>query len=195
MLRISITALAATGLFLTGCGDDSQSEPDATPTATATSSGSAKPTDSTTTESTEPEPTVEPATGLTWDLERIFMRAPEGWTKVRSPASWAVGAADPDSQSMVSLTDLENFTPQSYADQVRLELKNNPEAKLQDPVEIAGARWWHTTAPDSDDATIERFGTIHNKSEALIDFLFDNAIPEDERQQIIDSVLATVEWK
>ncbi|GAB2445948.1 hypothetical protein GCM10027062_28730 [Nocardioides hungaricus] len=189
MRRTAITALAAASLLLAGCGGDPQAEPGGTPT----SSTPTEPTEPTRSEPTAP--VVEPATGFTFDLERITMRAPEGWRKTKAPASFLLGADDPKTVSTIILSDLMAVRDQPLAGQVRIALKSTPQLKVQEPVEIAGVKWYHLAGRDDQYATLDSFGTIYNDSEAVIDFSLDNDLSADKKQQIIDSVLATVEWK
>jgi hypothetical protein len=189
--RTTLSALAAAGLLLAGCsdgGEDRGAGPSGTPSASTSQS----------TESTEPtatEPAVEPATGFAYDLERVTMRAPEGWTRTKAPASFLLGAGDPDSVSTIILSDLLAFREQPLPGQVRIALRSRPGADVLDPVQIAGVEWYHIAGRDGEFATFDQFGTIHNDSEAVVEFSLDDDIPEDEQREIIDSVLATVDWK
>ena len=191
MRRTTLTVVVVASLLLAGCGggDDPQADPGGTPTDSP-STGSSEPSEPPTT-----GPAVEPATGFTFDMERITMRAPEGWTKDKAPASFLLGAGDPESVSTILLSDLSAVGDDSLREQARIALRSTPQLELQDPVEIAGVGWYHLAGRDGQFATLDSFGTIHNGSQAVIDFSLDDEIPEDEQQQIIDSVLATVEWK
>jgi hypothetical protein len=189
--RTTLAALAAATLLLAGCGDDGepQADPSGTPTGSATSEA-ADPTP------TEPgEPAVEPASGFLIDLDRITMRVPDGWKKVRQFADFLVGAQDPGGFSNVSLGDLSAVGEPSLEEQAEFAAKSESQTRILEPVEIAGAQWYHIVGREDRYVGFEQFGTVHNGSQATISFSLDDKTPADEQQAIIASVLATVEWK
>ena len=184
-----LAGLLAATLLLAGCSDDGE-DPEGSPTST--------PTDATSSTSTDPspsEPGVEPASGFVIDLERVTMRVPEGWKKVRQMAAFLVGAQDPGSFSSVSLGDLSAAGEPSLAEQAEFAAQSESRTRILDPVEIAGVEWYHVVGREDDLVGFEEFGTVHNGSQATISFSLDDKVPADEQQALIASVLATVAWK
>jgi hypothetical protein len=188
--RTTLTALALTAFLLAGCGGDD--DPQGTPTGTPDSSSS-DPTAPTETEPTQPA--VEPAGGFLIDLDRIRMHAPDGWKRNDPMSTFLLQADDRKTGSSVSLSDLSAVSSTPIMGQAKIAVKHYPRAEIAEPVEIAGVEWYHITGREDRFSTVHLFGTIHNGSEAVIDFSLSDDIPEDEQQQIIDSVLASVEWK
>lgn len=188
MRRTSIAALVVAGLLSTGCGGgDDQPAPSVTPTSSASSG---------TTDPTPTEPAVEPAAGFLIDLDRVRMRAPDGWKKNDPLSTFLRQAYDPETPSTVALSDLSAVSDTPLQRQAEIAAdRGRSRTEIVDPVEIAGVEWYHVTGRDDRFTTFDKFGTIHNGSEAVIEFGFDDEIPEAEQQEIIDSVLATVEWK
>ncbi|GAB6986767.1 hypothetical protein [Nocardioides pyridinolyticus] len=188
MRRTILASLVAATLLLAGCGDGD--DPEAVPTGT--------PTDATTSAAADPsasEPAVEPASGFLIDLDRIRMNAPEGWKKNDPLSTFLLQAYDPDSYSHVSLSDLPGQDEPSLEGLAQYTLDIRKRSKQLDPVEIAGVEWYHVAGPNDPYTRFEQFGTSHNDSLAVIEFLLDRDTPAQEQQQIIDSVLASVEWK
>lgn len=185
MRRTILAPLVAASLLLAGllagCGDGGD-DPEATPSSTPGDVASSA-------------PSVEAATGVLVDLDRVRMRAPDGWRKNDPLSTFLLKVDDPSGFSSVSLSDLSAVGEVSLQQQARTALQSFPRAEAVEPVEIAGVPWYHITGPQDRYTTVDQFGTIHNGSEAVIEFGFDNEVPEAEQQEIIDSVLATVEWK
>lgn len=190
MRRTVLAALVAAGLLLTGCSDE-DADPQADPSDTATSSDTATPDEPT----ASPEPTVEPASGVRVELDRIAMHAPAGWRKAKQLSPFLVQVDEPGSVNSVSLGDLSAVSDTPLQEQAEIAADNERQSEIVDPVEIGGVDWYHIVGREDRFADFEQFGTIHNGSEAVISFSLDTELAEDERQQIIDSVLATVEWK
>jgi hypothetical protein len=185
-----LAALAAATLLLAGCGGDD--EPEAGPTSSPTDTASTA-TDPTPTEPAEP--TVEPATGPLIDRDRIRMNVPEGWRKSRQIATFLESAGDPDSDSTVSLGDLSAVGDPTLRELAEASTGSRPDVRFEKPVEIAGVEWYRATGREGRYARFEQYGTIHNGSQATINFSLDDDVPRAEQQEIIDSVLASVEWK
>lgn len=185
-----LAALAAATLLLAGCGGD---DPEADPTSAPTSS----PTDpsSTASDPTPTEPVVEAATGVLLDRDRVRMNAPEGWKKQRQIATFLESVSDPDSDSTASLGDLSAVGDPTLEELAESGTRSRPDVRILEPVEIAGVDWYHATGREGAYARFEQFGTIHNGSQATITFSLDDDVPRAEQQEIVDSVLASVEWK
>ena len=188
MRRTVLVSIAAATLLLSGCSDSGGEEagPSGTPTASASSEA---------TEPTPSEPAVEPASGFLIDLDRVRMNAPEGWKKNDPLSTFLLQVDDPKSFSHVSLSDLSAVGEPSLDELAQFTVDERKRSQKHDPVEIAGVEWYHVSGPNDRYTRFEQFGTSHHGSLAVIEFLLDLDLPEAEQQQIIDSVLASVEWK
>jgi hypothetical protein len=185
--RTALAALAAAALLVAGCGDDEGSEADPGPTPSGAGSTASDPTPT--------EPTAEPATGLLLDRDRIRMNAPEGWKRQRQIATFLDAVSDPDTDSTVSLGDLSAVGDPTLDQLAEFATKSRPNVRFLGPVEIAGVDWYHVTGREGRYARFEQFGTIHEGSQATITFSLDDDLPRAEQQEVVDSVLASVEWK
>lgn len=188
MRRTLLASLVAAVLLLAGCGngdDDPEADPTGTPDATTSAAADPSPSD----------PAVEAASGFLIDLDRVTMRVPEGWRKVRKMADFLTGAEDPESFSSVSLGDLSAVGEPSLEEMAEFAATTESRTKILDPVEIAGVEWYHVVGREDELVGFEEFGTVHNGSQATISFSLDDKVPAEEQQALIASVLATVEWK
>ena len=181
-----VATLAAATLLLAGCGGD---DPEADPTSPPSDASS------TASDPTPTEPAVEPATGVLIDRDRVRMNVPAGWRKSRQIATFLESASDPDSDSTVSLGDLSAVGEPTLDEQAAAGTASRPHVRILDPVEIAGVDWYHATGREGAYARFEQFGTVHNGSQATITFSLDDDVPRAEQQEIVDSVLASVEWE
>lgn len=188
MRRTILASLAAVTLLLTGCGDGDE-DPQADPTSSPTD------TSSTASDPTPSEPGVEPATGPLIDRDRIRMNVPEGWKKNRQIATFLESASAPGSNTGVSLGDLSAVGEPTLQEQAEAGTASRRDVSIEEPVEIAGVDWYHAKGREGRHGRYEQFGTVHNGSQATITFTLDDDVPQAEQQEIIDSVLASVEWK
>ena len=191
LLARLVAGLAAATLLLAGCGDGDDDGGDQEPQAGPTST----PADPTPSDDPAVASAVEPASGFLIDQDRISMRVPEGWRKVRKMATFLTGAEDPDGFSGVSLGDLSAVGEPSLQELAEFAATTESQTEILEPVEIAGVEWYHVVGREDRYVRFEQFGTVHNGSQATINFSLDDELPAEEQQAIIDSVLATVEWK
>ncbi|MGB0100752.1 MAG: hypothetical protein WBP61_10780 [Nocardioides sp.] len=199
MRRTALPILLTLLVSLVGCGegsDDPQTAPssDTSPTATASteSTGSTEPTPA--------APAVEPATGPLIDQKRIRLHAPEGWKRKPPSTPLLTLSYDRETYSDLTLGDLPAVREDLTLDQIAQVARRNRRGsttnlRILDPVQIAEVDWYHLRGKDGPDATLDVYGTTFNGSQSTLTFSLKNEIPAAERQEIIDSVLASVEWK
>lgn len=198
MPRIAVSALLAVLLSAgTACGGSD--DPGATPSASVTS-----PTESTS-ESTSPDPTesattsVEPATGPALDMKLSSVRIPDGWRVMDSLVSTQQDGADNDTASTVSLGEIDAFGGTPSADELaRNVLETNPfpmDPEVQPTVEIDGVEFYHLAGKVQKLDYLEDFGAVVDDRIVNLTFHFSPEISPAERQEIVDSVLATFAWK
>ena len=94
--------------------------------------------------------------------------------------------------SLVSVTDV----PLAQLARTTIKVRGGAggDLKLAEPVEIAGVPWFHITGTDKLSMHQEIFGTIHDGRIITLTFELDDELPAAERDEIIGSVQATVEW-
>ena len=177
-------------LLVSGCSDD---DPEAkVPPASESPSA----TDSSTepTEPTDDPATVEPATGPPLTLKGVSLRMPEGWHLDNDDASFlVVGAAD-DRTAIVNLGSFPSLDPNvSLMRLARSTLRTGSysNGKILPEATMGGRPAFHVTGDVVGDWT-EEFGLLHEGEIVSVEFVFLRG-PKTGRQELIESVLATVE--
>lgn len=186
--RWTVCGTLCLALLVSGCGGDDDSEgddPPASPSASAT--GSSEPTAPT-------SPTVEPATGPVLTLKGVSLNLPEGWHVDNDDSNILVVGADKDSDVLINLSSFPSLDPNaSIAALARSTQKTGgyPANSVQPPATMAGRPAFHVAGEVAGDYT-EEFGLLNGGDIVSVEFVFWNA-PKAGRQELIDSVLATVQ--
>jgi hypothetical protein len=187
------TGAAGLVLVLAGCGSgpaggDGQADTEASQSPT-TAPGSSSPTG-------EPEstPTVAPATGRVLKVKGMRVNAPEGWeTTLRV----AVGHGSfPPGQlgTTAGVTRFPNsglFTIEEIADEEVADMGRG--GKRLDDLEIDGTQVYHLVWTDEKGVEVERFATIAADQRVALEFTFANGESRAEKDEIIQSMLATMQ--
>lgn len=191
-----VTLVTLVMLVLAGCGEGTESRRDGGENTTPPESTSAEPTATTSESPTEAEssPTIEPATGKVIKVEEIRARVPEGWiTSIRLPIQQG---AFPSGvlYTFIRVFHFPNsglFTIDELGDVERKTFGS--KGKRLDDLVIDGQQVYHLTGnPDRGHA--ERFGSIVNDAQVFIEFQFGAGQGRAARDEIIQSVLATVQF-
>jgi hypothetical protein len=187
-------ALAAV-LVLGGCGSD---EPDTGPDPTPSTSGASDPTESP--GSTSASPSVSAATGLPVKIRTVSLTGPEGWVRLADEfANLGRGVRSAEGGSLVGLYSVPSLNPDATLDEMVATVKElesfQGKPQVHEPVTVNGVECFHVSGDYKDGQHEEEFGTIHDRDEISITFSFAADFPEAERQDIIDSVLASVVWR
>ncbi|WP_243056844.1 hypothetical protein [Nocardioides sp. SR21] len=197
----SAAALAAVLLLGTACGnDDASADPSPEPTSSSATS-SPTPTDEPTSEPTEdPTSTVAPATGPALNLPQATVRVPKGWYLTPRVVPEQADAGNDDySFSSISLAQIDSFNTSTSADELAdqwLEANIYPRDPKKLPLtELDGKEVYHLAGKVQPLLYLEEFGTQQNGKLVSIAFLFSPVATPEERQEIIDSTLATFRWK
>lgn len=189
--------LAGLVLVLSGCTDDD-------PKASADESPSPSVTSSTpSTESSEATPTedasasVTPASGILLDMPHATINAPKGWKQLADFLKFGTEANPPTGTGAVRLTQLEYPGAQISVD---LQAQSALEARLGDmkrepDVDVAGVTFYHISGTPDKYRHLDSFGVITDGFQTAIDFEFETAVPEAERQKIIEEGLASFAWR
>ena len=192
--RSGVAAAAAVlTLLLASCSDsDEPSGPDAgTSESASPDSPEEQPTEA---EPTETTPAVEPATGPAIGVKGLEVRAPEGWITTE-PLAIQQSAGPPDViGSMISVFRFPNsglFTVDELGDEEVSDM--GARSRRHDDVELDGEQFYHLTGTLEPGLYAERFGTIAGDDRLSVQFEFGNGQGRAERDEIISSVLATVQ--
>lgn len=183
----------ALSIALTGCGSDGN-EPAADPSAapSVTESTTQTPTETAST------PTVAPATGPQIAVRGLRANAPEGWEAKRPyavmSAAVPVGAIGttvyvfrfPNS-GLLTLDGLAKASWGQTAWKSRMK-------RLAD-VELDGQPAFHLAGNVNPGEYLERFGAILNDDRLTLTFEFENGEDKATRDELIASVLATVDFR
>ncbi|WP_193609493.1 hypothetical protein [Nocardioides lijunqiniae] len=191
-----VTALALVLVLVSGCSDDDPSgEPGGSESPTASAS-SPEATEGSPSASEDPSP--EPAEGEEVRVERLAIRAPEGWTvtKEGDPYSAQIGK----DINAIYIQELPDFGggKLSLQEVAQTRLRNGPylrEPKIMEPVTVAGQEWYHIAGRATETTYAEDFGTVADGLALLVAMSFDRKLPEAERQEIVDTVLASVTFE
>jgi hypothetical protein len=183
-------------LVVSCCGDEDPETKDP-PASSESPSATDSPTESTEpTEPTEPPATVEPATGPPLTVKDVSLRMPEGWHLDNDDASFlVVGAAD-DRTAIVNLGSFPSLDPNASLGRLArstLRTGGYSNGKVLPEATMAGRPAFHVTGDVVGDWT-EEFGLIHDGEIVSVEFVFRRG-PKAGRQELIDSVLATVELR
>lgn len=193
--RFSAPAWVAlcTALLLTGCGDD-EPEGDGPPASPSSSVTPTSPTEESS--PTEDVPAVEPATGPRLALEDVALRMPEGWTVDENQASFQVNGTSPNGAGRIYLSSFPSLDPDvSIARLARITVKNvgYPKNSIQRETTLAGRPAFHVAGRVAGD-DVEQFGTLLDGNVVAVEFVFYRG-KDTGRQELIDSVLASVKWR
>ena len=194
-IRTVLPALAL-ALTLSGCGSGGEATTDPTQAPSASTSESAATTESPS-ESTE-TPTVAPATGPRIAVRGLRARVPAGWEQKRPYA--VMSAAVPLGQIgttayVFRFPNSGLLTLDTFAETTRSQPSWKFKLKRLDDVVLDDQPAFHLAGKVNPGEYIEKFGSLLNDDRLHVSFEFRNDEDQATRDEIIDSVLATVEFK
>lgn len=176
-------------LLLAGCEGGEGSEVSSSAPGAPTTSDTPVPTETS-------SATVEPAAGSPFRTNVVSMRLPEGWKVFQEDSTfWAVIDADRRRMSggftmfdgpSLGTTDLDKLARNAIR-------SGAAELEREDDLVVAGVEGYVLTGEDSGGDYVWQYGTVRGGNRVDIDF--ELALPEDEATALIESVLATWEWK
>jgi hypothetical protein len=198
--RAAAATAAATLLALAGCGDD-EPGPEAGPTPSSPSSPAspAPSVPSSPAGSETADPSVTPASGLPIRIRDVSLNAPDGWTRLSDLFSkLAKGAGDPRGASMVGLYSVPAFNADATVDQLAAAVEQTShyvgKATVHEPVDVNGVECFHVSGRYPAGQVQHQFGVNRGDYQITVKFDFDPQLAEDEQQEVMDSVLASVTW-
>jgi hypothetical protein len=182
-------ALVFGTVLLAACGSNAASEPSGSASPPATDA----PTEPTV-ETQSPTPTVAPATGKAIKVEGLMVRTPQGWNTniplALQQAAFPKGVIG----TIMRVYHFPNsglFTIDELADAEVAEYGANGR-RLED-LELDGEQVYHLVGNPDRGVYAERFGTIIDDARVFLEFQFANDEDRSTRDEIIQSVLATVQ--
>ncbi|WP_181312133.1 hypothetical protein [Nocardioides campestrisoli] len=195
----TILALSLATAVLVGCAQDEGAGPGDDAAATPDAKTGAE--EAAETPSPEPTSTVVPVTGKYLELETGRMRAPEGWQHDEL-ISTMISASDVDSLSWVSMGEIL-FVREAPLDEIAENSLTNhttssPDVRRLPDVTLDGREVYHFAGIEDPEGVIwyEEFGAMHNGMKLTVFVRLDTTkyTTEAERQEFVDSLLATFEW-
>lgn len=191
------TTVLALALALTACSgsDEPNGDGESDPGKSESSSPSASPAESQSPPSESPEtPEVAPATGPVLKVKGMRVNAPEGWETTMRVA--AGQSAFPLGQvgTTAGVNRFPNsglYTTEELAGEELAALGRS--GKRLDDLEIDGMQVYHLVGAPEKGAVIERFGTIAADQRVSLLFTFGNGEGGAEKDEIIQSMLATMQ--
>lgn len=186
--RTALAGAALLTVLLSGCGGEASSGDDPSPT----------PGD--TTPSTSPSPTVAPATGGTVDTSFFSARAPKGWRVDEQVPDFSTVADQPDGGSVIAFgiakTYGEPFTLARLA-HITMSSYRGPESRLDVDVHsrLAGDPAYRLSGPLEGGGEMVVYGVDHQDRHITVQFELYPPLTRQQRSQLVDSVLATWQWK
>jgi hypothetical protein len=191
-----VAVLTLVLVLVSGCSDDDASGDPGPLESPSASESSPESTEGS--PSSSEEPTPEPVVGEEVRVERLAIRAPEGWTvtKEADPYSAQIGK----DINAIYIQELPDFGggKLSLQEVAETRLRNGPylrEPKIMEPVTVAGQEWYHIAGRATDTTYAEDFGTVADGLALLVAMSFDRKLPAGERQQVVDAVLGSVTFE
>lgn len=189
-------ALAALALVTSGCGGGDAPDPGAEETGTSTSDPSAPSSDESPTETTsEPEPTVEPASGPTLEVGAIRVTAPAKWRQTNDTifvdtAQGRVGGGQSGGLLLNAVAD----DPMSLREALKdsFDQGQKPEGfEEQESTTLGGHSAYYYTAKDNSFLTSHVMGLWDSGYAVHVDVSLPNDMPMEQQQEIVESIRLT----
>ena len=196
MIARSGAALVAAALtvVLAGCGSgaaDTSGDGSTAPATSESSAPAASDSPETPTE-TESTPEVAPATGPVIKVKGYKVHVPEGWRAlIRLPigqSAYRTGVLE----TMIRVYRFPNsglYTVDELGDEQAKDYGSR--GRRVDDTELDGQPSYHLIGNPEPGVYAERFGTIVNDDRVFLEFLFADGEGKAERDEVIQSVLAT----
>lgn len=211
--RRASLATALLALVLTACAAEDDGSPSASgsgqapdPAETATTSTSSVPTSTDSPTSTPSSPAssasvpsseARPATGPVLRGASFSLRAPEGWTVAAPISDFVRLASGPDGGSDILVGFLEagdDATVDSLEQVATVVWRGNGRPKTLPRIEVDGVELYHLRGLSTTDTPLDEYGTRAGDLAFSVSFDLPLASPA-ERQEVIDSVLASLRWR
>lgn len=203
-LGLFVPLVVAVMLTLVGCADDPDDDrpigQTSEPTEESAPTESVDPTDPI--EPSEPSApaseTVAAATGDPLELSNVSVRAPEGFDADPPDGSNLRFAFERGGVQSIALANTSSLDEsQSLTEQARVSMRSNVYPRpptLMEPVEFDGVAMYHYAGRVSEHEYVEEYGTIYDGSQISINFRLAATSSDAERQQLVASVMASLQF-
>jgi len=108
------------------------------------------------------------------------------------------GARDPGGSGQVGLFAIPSLNPDGDLDDLAKTAVRfshfQGKGTIHETVDVNGVECYHISGKYAGGRVQDQFGALHARDQVSITFDFDNDVAKAERQQLIDSVLASVVW-
>lgn len=193
--RRTHAALAALALTLvpalTACGDTSDGAAADPPASSGTPAGSSA------SRSASPSASAAPATGKAVETSWFRARAPQGWQVVETVPDLATYARKPGTDSFISFGAIETYGNAFTLDQLaHHSLRSNSWARnpsILGETTLAGEPAYHLRGPVGGGLFADVYGALHQGRQVELDI--ETGGSAAEHQEVVDSVLASWQWK
>ena len=194
----SAASLLLAVALVAGCGGSSD-EPGDGPSAGGTPSSSASAA-STSSASASPTSEAAPATGPLLEVEAASMHAPDGWQRMKAVVSFQRSARDPQGGGTAQIGYLPAAPGPSLDELARNAIEHGSYGKRRPrpagTVTVNGVECYKVAGRTDPGTYYELYGAITGGNEVSISFtFFTRFISPAERQQVVESTLASVEWR
>lgn len=198
--RVAALAVVST-LTLAGCGGS-----DDAPDTDSSSTASDAPDDSDD-DADDSDAGAAPATGDAITADGFSFNAPAGWTDAKDlfPAAAAVAADRQDTDgfsdninviSDPTVVDADLDALESSAEKV-LAGAGAKDVEVEDPYEVDGEEAARISAVLEQNGVsyhTEQFAVDHDGKGYVVTFSFSDSVPDDDRDTLAESVIATWKW-
>jgi hypothetical protein len=188
-MTLTLTAVLALGA---GCGgEDRASGDDPSP---STSAATSTPPESAGSES----PQAEPATGKVVETKWFRVKVPAGWRVTEVATDFVIVADDRTGPSIISFSITDTYGEPSPLGKLARTLADTAhftgDYQVSTDGTLGGEPAYVITGA-RDGATLEAtaYGSLHDEQDVSVTFSLDDTV--GPRQELVDSVLATWQWK
>ncbi len=201
--RALLPTTVTLALLLVGCGSEDD-EPTTDP-GTSASSGPATPSSpGATTPSEDPTASstfsVPAADGPRIESDAFTAHLPQGWMHDKANSSDTVALGyEPGIGADVTFGYYPTEPGLSLDDYERAALKtwtyDDGKPDIQPRVDVDGVEMFHHTGKTGSDRTVEVFGVPYAGLAVEVEFHLSPSIPRREQRRLIESTLASIQWK
>jgi hypothetical protein len=138
---------------------------------------------------------VEPAAGDPMELSNVSVRAPAGFDVDPPDMSYLRFAFERGGVQSIALANTPAINELPLRKQAVISIRSHvytTQPTIEAPVEVDGVEMYHYAGQVSDSEYAEEYGAIYDGSQISINFLLSTTMPEAERRELVDSVMATL---
>lgn len=193
--RLGAAVVTALLLSVTACGGDDRPEADP---AAPSSSG---PTSMAPSESGSASPSVPPATGRVMELPGATMRVPEGWSIEKQPMGELWAAQSPDATMALYFSQVQgSVVSLDHLLEVGALSAFEGKPRLGYDAELGGEPAFRAVGRGAVGDYVAYGGVfdgpaVDDSAGVIVEFSPFESVPKREWQPVLDSVLASFQWR